>query len=255
MTDDDATAVRPTPTTPGVTPAVPAPLAPPAPSDLRPALRRLGSGLMIYGAIGLVLALVGLLAMLYVGGRLGDMAERTSAQVETIIATLEDTSTALIDAGATAESFAGTLERTPPTIQGAADTIGNVRSQLEDVSSQLALFSILGANPLSSVADLFGGISSGLGNLDTELSQVAADLGDNRDRLLANAESLDALGVRLQLVADELRAGVIQESLADVQLIASLLAFILVIWTAVPAVGALLLGWWLRRELAPVPTA
>lgn len=255
MTDDDATAVRPTPTTPGITPALPAPPAPPAPADLRPALRRLGSGLMIYGAVGLVLALVGLLAMLYVGGRLGDMAERTSAQVETIIATLEDASTALIDAGATAGSFAGTLERTPPAIQGAADTIGNVQSQLEDVSSQLALFSILGANPLSSVADLFGGISSGLGNLDAELSQVAADLGDNRDRLLANAESLDALGVRLQLVADELRAGVIQESLADVQLIASLLAFILVIWTAVPAVGALLLGWWLRRELAPVPTA
>ncbi len=83
------------------------------------------------------------------------------------------------------------------------------------------------------------------------MNLLADDLEDNRDKLLANSQSLNALGVRLQLVAEDLREGVIEDSLADVQVIVTLLALVMVIWTAVPAVGALLLGWWLRKELAP----
>lgn len=248
MTDSDDTTLRPAPQAP---PIAPLPPAPAGTSELRPAFRRLGTGLLVYGTIGLILAILSLLAMLYVGNRIGSLAERTSAQVETIIATLDDTSVVLTDAAATARSFAGTLERTPSTIQSAADTIGSVRSQLESVSSQLGLFSILGANPLSGVATIFGSIADGLEGLDTALSTVAADLGDNQDKLLTNAESLDALGLRLATVADELREGVVQDSLADVQFIATLLGLMFVIWTAVPAIGALFLGTWLRRELGP----
>jgi hypothetical protein len=251
MPDNDETALRPTPQAPPVAPAPLASAPTASSSELRPAFRRLGTGLLVYGTIGLILAILSLLAMLYVGNRIGGLAERTSAQVETIIATLDDTSVVLTDAAATARSFAGTLERTPATIQSAADTIGGVRSQLESVSSQLGLFSILGANPLSGVATIFGSIADGLEGLDTALSTVAADLGDNQEKLLTNAASLDALGLRLATVADELREGVVQDSLADVQLIATLLGLMFVIWTAVPAVGALFLGSWLRRELAP----
>jgi hypothetical protein len=254
MTDNDETAVRPTTPAPPVVPTPPAPATPAAPaatSDLRPAFRRLGSGLLIYGTIGLILAILSLVAMLYVSNRIGSLADRTETQVESIVATLDQTSTVLTDASATARSFAGTLERTPPTIQSAADTIGSVRSQLDSVSSQLGLFSILGANPLSGVATVFGTIADGLEGLDTQLSQVAGDLGDNKEKLLTNADSLEALGARLDAVADELRAGVVQDSLTDVQFITTLLGLVLVIWIAVPAVGALFLGRWLRRELAP----
>ena len=50
-------------------------------------------------------------------------------------------------------------------------------------------------------------------------------------------------------VADDLRTGIVQDSLADVQLILTVLFVLLVAWTAVPAAGALWIGWWLRREL------
>jgi hypothetical protein len=243
MTDPDVTASHPSPA-----PLVPGP-AIAGGRDLRPALRRLSTGLFVFGAVGLTLAIVGLLALLYVGNRIGGLAERTTEQVDTVIATLEDTSRVLLDAGATAGSFAVTLERTPPTVRQAAETIGNVQSQLRTVSAQLGVFSILGSNPLSGVSDLFGSIATDLGGLDTRLDLLADDLEDNRDKLLSNAQSLNALGVRLQVVADDLREGVIQDSLADVQLIATVLAFVLVVWTAVPAVGALFLGWWLRRDL------
>jgi hypothetical protein len=259
MSDPESTTVRPLPATaPGdtastaiVPPATSATATGTAPRDLRPAFRRLGTGLLIYGAIGLTLAILGLLALLYAGNRIGGLADRTTQQVETVIATLEDTSTVLIDAGSTAGSFAVTLERTPPTVRQAATTIGNLQSQLRRVSSQLDVFSILGSNPLSGVSSLFGDLATDLEGLDTRLELIARDLEDNRDKLVTNSQSLNALGVRLQLVADDLREGVIQDSLADVQLIVTVLAFLFVVWTAVPAVGALFLGRWLRTELAP----
>jgi hypothetical protein len=258
MTDADAdstTVHASTPPAPATPPStVPPPRTPvdvEPTRDLRPAFRRLGTGLLAYGTIGLILAAVGLLALVYVGNRIGGLADRTSDQVEQVIVTLDATAEALTDAGATAGSFAVTLERTPPTIRQAASTIGNLQSQLRTVSSQLGVFSLLGQNPLSGVSNLFGDLATDLQGLDTRLNLLADDLEDNRDKLLANSQSLNALGVRLQLVAEDLREGVIEDSLADVQVIATLLALVMVIWTAVPAIGALLLGWWLRKELAP----
>lgn len=234
-------------TTP-ITPMPPA-AAPPPPVS-RAGLRRLSTGLVAYGAIGLAIAIVGLFALLYAGQRISGLAERTTTQVESIIGTLDRTATVLDDAGATAVSFASTLERMPPIVDQAATTLGNLQGSLRAIESQLAAFSILGATPLTDVAERFGQIAADLDGLDTRLGLLATDLGDNKERLLANAESLRALGAQLSVLADDLRAGVIEDSLADVQLVLTILFLLLVAWTAVPAAGALGVGLWLRRELA-----
>jgi len=50
-------------------------------------------------------------------------------------------------------------------------------------------------------------------------------------------------------MAERLRSGVVEDSLADVHLAILILLLVLTVWAAVPAVGALVLGVWLRREL------
>jgi hypothetical protein len=206
--------------------------------------------MIAYGLIGLAIAVIGLAALLWVGGRVGGLADRTSVQVESIIATLDKTATALDDAGTSAVSFAVTLERTPPIVRQAADTIGNLQGNLRAVEQQLASFSILGNQPLSEAARLFGQMATDLDGLDTRLDSLAIALDDNKASLLANAESLRALGVEIEGLADDLRTGIVEDSLADVQVIVTVLILVLVAWTAVPAAGALGVGWWLRRELA-----
>jgi ABC-type transporter Mla subunit MlaD len=230
------------------------PVAPPVPSGPRPVslrggLRRLSTGLLVYGAIGIVLAVAGLIAMLYVGNRVSSLADATGERVELLIGTVEDSATVLKDAGATAISFAATLERTPPTIRQAAGTIESMRQTMLTIQSQLGALSILGSRPLGGVADQFGQIAGDLEGLDSRLDLIATDLDDNKNKLLANAASLTALGERLDDIADELRSGFIQDSLDDVRLVITVLAFLFVAWTALPAVGALLFGWWLRLEL------
>jgi hypothetical protein len=221
------------------------------PVSLRVGLRRLSTGLLIYGAVGIALAGLGLLAMLYVGTRVTTLAESTGQRVETLVATVEDSATVLKDAGASALSFATTLERTPPTVRQAATTVESVRTTLLTIESQLGQFTILGSRPLGNVADQFGEIASQMEGLDTRLELIATDLGDNRDKLLANARSLTALGERLDTIADDLASGFIQDTLDDVRLLLLVTVLVLVLWTAVPAVGALCFGLWLRRTLGP----
>ena len=228
-------------------------MTPPAPG-LRPGLHRLSLGLLVYGTIGLVLAGLGLVALLWVGGRLESLAERASVQVDKVALTLDDTATVLADASASATSFAGTLTRTKDSIQSAAGQVGSVQAKLTDLEAQFRGIEILGNQPLGKAADVIAEISTTLDGLDVRLQGIATSLDDNRVKLESNAVSLQRLGVRVADLADELRSGVVEDSLADVRAIVLVTVFVLTAWTAVPAVGALVLGLWLRRQLGP-PTA
>jgi hypothetical protein len=256
MDDDTARPTSPLASPPGPTAAVsPTPTTPGPDLNLRSGLRRFSTGLIVFGVAGLIVAAIGLAMLLYVGGRIGTVAERTSTQVETVIATLDRTSTALSDAGDTALSFALTLERTPPVVRQASDTLSNLQGNLRSIQQQLGAVSVLGARPLSGVSSIFGDMATQIEGLDVRLEGLAASLDDNKAALLANADSLSAIGVQLGSVADDLRTGIVQDSLSDVQVVLTVLLFLLVAWTAVPAAGALWIGWWLRRELPPVAAA
>ena len=136
----------------------------------------------------------------------------------------------------------------------AAVTVRNLRPSLRDLETQLSAINILGSQPFGRAAALFGTMATDLEGLDTRLDLIATDLEGNRGALVANAQSLDALGTRLAARAGRLRSGMVHDGLADVRalLLLALVAFLA--WTAVPAVGALALGWWLRRELDPAPS-
>jgi len=218
------------------------------PLTLRRGLRRLSLGLIVYGGVGLVLALVGAFALSWVGGRVGAVADRTGEQVESIVSTLDQTAVVLSSMGTSATSFSGTLERTPPAVRQTAQSVANLRANLILVQGQLGAINILGTSPLAGAANLFGQMALDLEGLDTRLAVIAADLDTNRAALLENSTALMALGTELDGVADDLRGGVIEESLADVQLILVVLSALLVVWAALPAAGALAMGLWLRRE-------
>lgn len=226
----------------------------------RAALARLSRGLLIYGLFGLVVAALGLGALLYVSGRVTNLGQRVSTEVRSLIATIDQTATVLDDAASSAESITVTLERTPPTVRQAAATVTNLQANLRTTEAQLASIIVLGSQPLANVAALFGQMASDMDGLDTRLGLIATDLEANRAVLLENAGSLRALGRRLDAIADDLRTGLIQDSLTDIGIVLMVMAVVLVGWAGLPAIGALSLGFWLRHELrrkgrAAVPEA
>ena len=223
--------------------------APLPPTGLRGGLRRLSTGLIAYGIAGLAVAVLGLVALGWTSGRVAGLADRLDGEVTQLATTLDQTADTLRAAGSSAITFAVTLERTPPSVRQTAETIRNLRPNLQAIESQLSSISILGTRPLADAARLFGEMASDLQGLDTRLDLIANDLGTDRDALLRNAESLEDLADRTAVMAERVRTGFIQGSLEDLRIVLVLTILVFVGWTAVPAVGALALGIWLRRTL------
>ena len=216
---------------------------------LRAGLRRLSQGLIAYGIVGLLIAAVGLGALVWVNGRIGALGTRVDTTVAQLAGTMERTANVLHDASTTAESFTQTVDQSALAVTSAAATITEVRSGLTGLESQLRAVSILGNSPLGSTADAVGRINTSLQGLDTRLLLISESLTANRGALAANATSLDQLGDSMDALAGRLRSGVVEESLDDVQAVIVVMLLVFAAWSTVPAVGALALGVWLRREL------
>lgn len=219
------------------------------PLGLRGGLRRLSRGLIACGLIGLVVAAIGFGGMVWVNGRISSLRGETEANVARLATTMELTATVLRGASTTAESFRATVDQSAQAVSSAAVTATEVRSDLSALEAQLRSVSFLGATPLSSSADAVGRIAASMEGLDTRLSLIADGLKGDRNALAGNAASLGQLGASTEALAARLGSGVEQDSLGDVQLVIAVTLLVFAAWSFVPAVGALVLGVWLRREL------
>jgi hypothetical protein len=219
------------------------------PLGLRGGLRRLGSGLIAYGLVGLAVAAIGIAGLVWVDGRVTNLrveVETTQLEQATV---LSFAAGVLRDAATTVRSFDGTVDQSSQAVTSAAATVAEARSDLVALEAQLRSFNILGATPLASSADAVGRIATSLEGLDTRLPSVAGSLDGNRAALAANARSIEQLGDTVDALAARLRSGAVDDSLGDLQQLISVTLLVFTAWSLLPALGALVLGAWMRREL------
>jgi len=223
--------------------------ADPRPLDLRPGLARLSRGLIAYGIVALVVAAIGFGLIWWTNDRLGTMGREVGTSVSQMSTTMDRTAQALHDAAATAGTFSATLGQGAQSMPAVSAQIAGVRTDLTALEGQLRGVSLFGATPLSSAADAVGQIGVSLEGLDTQLALAAVALGANRDALATNSVSIGRLGDSAAALAARLRSGIIESSFGDVQQVILLLLLVVTALSVVPAVGAIALGVWLRREL------
>jgi hypothetical protein len=219
------------------------------PFGLRGGLRRLSQGLIAYGIIGLVVAAIGFGALVWVDGRVTHLRAEVETTLVQRATTMELAAKVLHDTSTTAQSFTVTVDQSAQAVSSAAQTITEARSDLSALEAQLRSVSILGATPLSSTADAVGRIVASMEGLDPRLFLIADSLKGNQAALAANATSLGQLGDVTEALAGRLGSGVIEDSLGDLQRLISITLLVLAAWSVVPAVGAIVLGVWLRRVL------
>jgi hypothetical protein len=221
-----------------------------SPLDLRFGLERLSRGLIAYGIVALAVATIGFGATLWANGRLGNLRDTVGVSVDEMATSMERSAAALHDASNTATTFSSTLGQGAAAMPAVSQQIAAVRTDLAALQDQLRSVSLFGASPLSAAADTVGQIGVSLEGLDTQLQLAAVALKANGDALASNSTSLGQLGDSAAALAARLRSGVIEDSFGDVQ---GVIVIVLLAFTAlsvVPAIGALVLGMWLRRELA-----
>ncbi len=217
-------------------------------------LRRVATGLVAYGVVGLLVAAVGLVVLVGSADRVGRLSSGVSDEIDRLGRILDRTATALDEASDTAASFGSTIERTGPAVGQAASAVRDIVPQLRQLESQANAVNIFGSQPLAPLGSLFGEIATELDGLDLQLEAIAQELTANREVLGTNADSLGVLATEIRALAERVPEASRSEPLVNVQVPLMIAIALLVVWAGVPAAGALALGVWLRR-LIETPTA
>ena len=217
----------------------------------RPRLRVLIRILVGYGIVGLVVAALGVAALVVGLGRVNGLADRLRDDVGGVSRAMERTATVLDDAATTARGFGTTIDSSTSALTTAAADLRAIVPQLRSIETQANAINILGSQPLAPIAGLFGQIATQLASLDAQLDGIATNLGTNRSALDANASSLAALATETRSLGDRLDGDALPGAVEDLRLLLIAMLGIGTLGAAVPALGALLAGLWLRRAYAP----
>lgn len=213
-------------------------------------LRTLSTGLVVYGIFGIVLTVVMLGVSLTIGSRLEGLSTRLSDRLDTISQTVDKAATTLERAGSTSGGFSTTIDQAVTTIGQVNTTLGEVVATVRELQSTASTLTVFGQTPLTSLADRFGRVAGQVETLQAQVGTLGDNLASNQSKASALGSSMTDLATQLHEVSDVLRSGEIEDSLREVVSIVRWTLGLLAIWFAVPALGALAFGIWLRRQLA-----
>ena len=214
------------------------------------AARTLSTGLVAYGVVGLVLAVVLLGVSLTIGSRLEGLSGRLSDRLDTISRTVDTTATTLdrrrIDLRQLLDD-----DRPGGHDDGAGNTtLGEVVATVHELQSTAATLTIFGQTPLTSLADRFGG-SPDRSRRCRPRSATSVRTWDNRFEpdLAPGKHGGPRHPASSRSASPHLRARSRTASARSCRSCVWTLG-LLAIWFAVPAIAALVAGIWLRRQLA-----
>ncbi len=219
--------------------------------SLRLVLARVARVLLGYGIIGLLIALIGFIALIGASGRVGALGERIVSEAESLDAIIHQTAGVLDDAATTAATFGPTIAQTSATVHGAAAAVRDIEPRLRELEAQASAIEIFGSRPVAPLGQLFGQIAGDVGGLDEQLDGIAAEMGRNETALTANARSLGALANVVRAYEGRLKPAAIDAGIDEARRLLLLTLALFIGWTAVPAAAAVVAGWWLRRLLVP----
>jgi hypothetical protein len=214
-------------------------------------VRRLGTGLVVFGLVGMLVA--GLVAVGLVGGALAarNLDERLAAEQARLVQSLERVDSTMARLVTTTANGATTLTTTSETLGSAGDVLGRLGDTAEELSTSIDI-SIFGSRPLAGAAARFGELAVQARIFE----QDAVRLSDN---LAVNATDADALAGEIELLRGELESVATRVAEAEatgeiVRLLvgATLLLAALAGWLAVAGALCAWLGLRLRRVVAPL---
>lgn len=217
----------------------------------RRGLWRLATALLVYGVIGLLAAAIGFAALIAASGRIGLLGERIVSEAVSLDAIIDRTADVLDDAATTAETFGPTVARTSTTVREAAVALRDIEPRLRDMEARANAIEIFGTRPVAPLGQLFGQVATDISGLDDQLDGIATEMGQNEAALAANSKSLGALSDLVRAYKGRIKPAAIDAGIDDARRLLLITLALFIGWTAVPAVGSLIVGRWMRRLVEP----
>ena len=222
-----------------------------AATEWRRGLLRLANALIVYGVIGLLAAAIGFAALMAASDRIGSLGERIVSEAVSLDAIIVATADVLDDAATTAGSFGPTIEQTAVTVSEAAGAVRDIEPRLRDLEFQANAIEIFGQRPVAPLGQLFGQIATDISGLDDQLAGIATEMGENEAALTANARTLGALADLVRAYKGRVQPAAIDAGIDDARRLLLFTLALFIGWTAIPALGSLIVGRWMRRLVQP----
>ena len=216
----------------------------------RRTLRVIGSALLVYGVIGLIL--LGVFGSV-LAAPISDIDEISRSVEQQRVAALDSLEQATETVNLTADAVRG-MDTSLTDARAATDRASTIALGVSTSMSQLAnsmSITIFGIQPLVGLAEGFNQSSTQLSLLATDLASIGAALESNRDDAAAVAVNLDGLGVALDRLETAVRAGPDLTGAAGSLEAVRVGILGLIVWLGVLAVGCVVAGlgcWWVARS-------
>lgn len=208
--------------------------------------RRLGTGLLVLGLVGVVLA--GIIGVGLIAGAVAarNLDERVSSSQAQLVVTLDRVSAAVDQVAIATANGGGTLLTTSQTVGSA----GAVLRRLADISDELSTsldIGILGQRPLAAAAAKFGELAADVRAVQADTDRLATNLGTNAVDVSALGTEITRLDVQLDTLTARVEGFDQAGEVVGLVVGGILLVGLLVVWLAVAAGACAWLGWRLRR--------
>jgi hypothetical protein len=213
--------------------------------------RRLGTAMVVFGLVGLVIA--GVVAAALIGGAFAarNLDDRLEADQARIAATLQRVSGSMTSLASTTDHAADTLATTSATLTDAGAVLDSASEASRELSSNLNI-SILGSQPFEGASRRLATLADTIDTFKGRADELAQNVDLNASDTAAMSEAIASLQGDL----DDLAARVAEfdriGAIVDLVLGGILLAALLTAWVAVLAAFVAWAGWKLRRVVAVV---
>jgi hypothetical protein len=208
--------------------------------------RRLGTGMLVFGIVGLVIAAIlgiGLIAGAFAARDLDTRLEADRIRIADSLHQVSDSMTAL---AATTEHAGSTLQTSGQTIAEAKVVIESAASSAQSLSESLNV-SILGSQPFANASARLADLARTLTSFEGKADELAANLDQNATDATAMADKVRTMQTEVDQLATRIEDFDRISGIVNLVLGGIVLGGLLTAWVAVGAACLAWAGWRLRR--------
>ena len=211
--------------------------------------RRLGTGMLVFGVIGLVIAVI--LGIGLIGGAFAarDLDTRLEADRIRIADSLHQVSDSMSALAATTEHAGSTLQTSGETIAEAKAVLDSAATTAQALSESLNV-SILGSQPFATASQRLAELARTLTSFEGKADELAANLDQNATDATAMADKVRAMQAEVEVLATRVEDFDRVGEIVNLVIGGIVLGGLLTAWVAVGAAFLAWAGWRLRHAPA-----
>ncbi len=208
--------------------------------------RRLGTGMLVFGLAGMVMALVVTVTLILGAVAARDLDTRLEADQATIAGSLTRLSVTMESLAITTQNAGATLETSSETLTDARDVLERTTTTLVSLADSLNI-DIFGSRPLAKAAENLAELARTLATFEGKAEALALNLHQNAADVTVMTDQIRQLKVQVNELASRIAGFDRIGEMVNLLLGGIVLAALLTAWVGVAGGFCAWVGWKLRR--------